>query len=409
MTSPADPPAVSLRAGHRVLPVAVAALLAGTLLTGAGAVWAARDTTPDVNAVAAVEPVPVPAPVLTAVAPSGPRTAAAWDAPLTLVVAAGTLRDITVLDPDGVSLAGTLEVASWRSVASSLLPAASYRVTAALLDAAGAEHPLTLTVRTSPATSVLHATLSPGDGAVVGVGQPVIVRLDRPVIEGTDRALLVQRLQVATTPPVQGGWRWMADDELHYRPPTYWAAGTRVSVAANLHRLQLSAGTWGSGRRTTTYRVGDAMVSTVDVKAYTMTVRRNGKVLRVLKVSTGSAKFPTHNGAHLVLEKTKLKTMDSSTIGIPRNGPGGYFLKVPNSVRISYSGEFVHSAPGTVRQQGVANVSHGCVNLSPADAAWFYGLAKRGDVVDVIGSPLKPLSYDPGTSDWNMPFSAWVN
>ena len=100
--------------------------------------------------------------------------------------------------------------------------------------------------------------------------------------------------------------------------------------------------------------------------------------------------------------------MDSSSIGIPRGGPGGYFLKVPNSVRISYSGEFVHSAPGTVRQQGVANVSHGCVNLSPADAAWFFNQARRGDVVDVVGSPLEPLSYDPGTSDWNMPFSAWA-
>jgi len=126
-----------------------------------------------------------------------------------------------------------------------------------------------------------------------------------------------------------------------------------------------------------------------------------------VKVSTGRDAFPTHNGVHLVLEKTALKTMDSATIGIPRRGPGGYFLKVPHSVRISYSGEFVHSAPGTVRQQGVANVSHGCVNLSPADAAWFFNLAKRGDVVIVQGSPLPPLSYDPGTSDWNMSYERW--
>jgi lipoprotein-anchoring transpeptidase ErfK/SrfK len=241
------------------------------------------------------------------------------------------------------------------------------------------------------------------------VGQLVIVRLDGPIPDPADRAAVTARLTVTTAPPVAGAWRWMENNELHYRGPSFWAAGTRIQVSSNLHRLHLSGGTWGSGHRTSAFTVGDAMVSTVDVKTHTMTVRRNGKILQMLKVSTGRPEYETHNGVHLVLEKTKLKTMDSSTIGIPRNGPGGYYLKVPNSIRISYSGEFVHSAPGTVRQQGVANVSHGCVNLAPADAAWFYPLTKRGDVVEVKGSPRKPLSYDPGTSDWNIPFTQWSN
>jgi hypothetical protein len=36
-------------------------------------------------------------------------------------------------------------------------------------------------------------------------------------------------------------------------------------------------------------------------------------------------------------------------------------------------------------------------------------LAKRGDVVEVKGSPRKPISWDPGTSDWNIPFSQWAS
>jgi lipoprotein-anchoring transpeptidase ErfK/SrfK len=200
----------------------------------------------------------------------------------------------------------------------------------------------------------------------------------------------------------------MDDSTLHYRGPSYWAAGTTIALSANLRRLQLSDGTWGSGIRRTSFRVGDAVVATVDVNRHIMVVRRNGQVLRTVKVSTGRAEYPTHNGVHIVLDKVKLKTMDSSTIGIPRNGPGGYYLKVPNSVRISNSGEFVHSAPGTVRQQGVANVSHGCVNVAPANAAWFFALVKRGDVVQVLNSPRKPVSWDPGTSDWNMSFADWV-
>ena len=392
---------------RRLVPAVVGAALAATLLAAGTVALTGAAQNPPAEAAAVRAPATVP--VLTAVVAAGPRTAIPWSAPLTLRVSGGTLTDVVVQDPDGTPLDGAIDGTEWRSTATSLLPAATYRVTAAARDSAGEPRPLTLSVRTTPATRVVHATLSPGDDAVVGVGQPVIVRLDQPVEDDADRAALVQRLTVTTTPAVQGAWRWMADDELHYRGPAFWAAGTRITVTADLHRLQLADGTWGSGRRTSTYRIGDAMVSTVDVRKHTMTVTKNGKVLRVLKVSTGRPEFETHNGVHLVLEKVKLKTMDSSTIGIPRGGPGGYYLKVPNSVRISYSGEFVHSAPGTVRQQGRANVSHGCVNLAPADAAWFFSLSKRGDVVTVVGSPRKPLSYDPGTSDWNMPFSQWAS
>jgi lipoprotein-anchoring transpeptidase ErfK/SrfK len=403
-----DPAAVRRRFLRRpTAPVAIAGALAVVVLAGGVAALSSGHADPRVEAAAASEP--VAAPVLSVVAPAGPRAAVPWQAPLTLTVTDGTLEDVTVLDPDGEPFPGEIEAGTWRSTATTLLPAATYRVTAAARDAAGEARPLTLAVKTTAATRVLHATLSPGDDAVVGVGQPVVVLLDHPVKDKADRAAVGARLQVTTVPAVQGAWRWMENNELHYRGPSYWAAGTRISVTADLTRLQLSGGTWGSGRRTSAYRIGDAMVSTVDVNAHTMTVRRNGKVLRVLKVSTGRPEYETHNGVHIVLSKTKLKTMDSSTIGIPRNGPGGYYLKVPNSVRISNSGEFVHSAPGTVRQQGRSNVSHGCVNLAPADAAWFYPLAKRGDVVEVKGSPRKPISWDPGTSDWNIPFSQWAS
>jgi lipoprotein-anchoring transpeptidase ErfK/SrfK len=406
VTSPAPHPA---RTGvRRLVPVALTVALTVLLVSGGVAAW--LTSTGHLQASKAVAGEPAPDPVLVADAPAGPRTTVDWASPLTLTVTDGTLRTVTVIDPDGQPLAGAItDSTTWRSTAPTLIPAATYAASAAVADRHGDARSLTLSVRTSPAARVLHATLSPGDGDVVGVGAPAVVFLDHPVKSAADRAAVVQRLSVRTVPAVQGAWRWMDSTELHYRPATFWATGTRITVSANFYRLQLSGGTWGSGIHSTSYRIGDAMISVVDVRTHTMTVRRNGKVLRVLKVSTGRPEFETHNGVHIVLEKVKLKTMDSSTIGIPRNSPGGYYLKVPNSVRISNSGEFVHSAPGTVRQQGHANVSHGCVNLSPADAAWFFPLAKRGDVVQVVGSPRKPISWDPGTSDWNMSFSRWAS
>jgi lipoprotein-anchoring transpeptidase ErfK/SrfK len=399
-------PAELTRARHLV-PAILAGIVATLLMAAGAAIWL---TPTSQRVVHAAESQPVPDPILTALLPSGPRVAAPWDKPLTLSVIDGTLKEVYVLDPDGAPLAGTaVDDVSWQSTVQSLLPAATYKVTATVIDKAGEPRPMTLAVHTAPAARVLHAVLSPGDGSVVGVGMPIAVTLNHPVKSPADRAALVSRLTVVTKPAVQGAWRWMDDSELHYRGPTYWATGTTITVSSNLLRLQLSDGTWGSGTRRTTFRVGDAMISTVDVAKHVMAIRKNGKLLRMAKVSTGRDKYPTKGGVHIVLEKHRIKIMDSATVGIPRNSPDGYYEKVPFSVRISNGGAFVHAASWSVRSQGVRNVSHGCVNMSPADAEWFFGLAKRGDIVNVINSPVKPVLWDAGMSDWNIPFAEWAN
>jgi hypothetical protein len=100
--------------------------------------------------------------------------------------------------------------------------------------------------------------------------------------------------------------------------------------------------------------------------------------------------------------------MDSATVGIPRDSPDGYYEKVYWDVRISYGGAFVHAAPWSVASQGVVNVSHGCVNVAPASAEWFYNWSLRGDVVDVYNTLAPPDTADPGMSDWNMSWKKWV-
>ena len=403
MTTAPDEPTRS----RHVVPAILAGILATVLMAAGAAIWLDPH---ERQVVHAAETQPVPEPVLTALLPSGPRVAAPWDKPLTLSVIDGTLETVSVLDPDGTTLSGTaVDKVSWQSTAQSLLPAATYRVTATVVDKAGEPRAMTLAVHTTPAARVLHAVLSPGDGSVVGVGMPLVVTLNHPVKSEADRAALIARLSVVTKPAVQGAWRWMDNSELHYRGPTYWATGTTITLSSNLRRLQLSDGTWGSGMRRTSFKVGDAMISTVDVAKHVMAIRRNGKLLKLAKVSTGRDKYPTKGGVHIVLEKNRVKIMDSATVGIPRNSPDGYYEKVPFSVRISNGGAFVHAASWSVRSQGVRNVSHGCVNMSPADAEWFYGLAKRGDVVNVINTSVKPVLWDAGMSDWNIPFAEWAN
>ncbi|MGH9012192.1 MAG: L,D-transpeptidase, partial [Acidimicrobiia bacterium] len=179
-----------------------------------------------------------------------------------------------------------------------------------------------------------------------------------------------------------------------------------VSVRSDLRNLKVGEA-WGADERMIQFKIGPAHVSTVDVATYQMTVTENGQVVKVMPASMGQKKWPTHHGIHLVLEKSKSVTMDSSTIGIPRNGPGGYYRKVAWATRLTYSGEFVHAAPWSQWAQGKRNVSHGCINVSTANAKWFYDFVQRGDIVEVINSPKKPKLYDPGTSDWNIPWEQW--
>lgn len=112
-----------------------------------------------------------------------------------------------------------------------------------------------------------------------------------------------------------------------------------------------------------------------------MNIYRNGNLVKTMPISLGSAKYPSHVGPHIVSDKQSTMTMDSCTYGVCEGQAGYYKEKVDQDVRISNDGEFVHSAPWSTGQQGDSNVSHGWVNLSPANAKWFFDHFNVGDVL----------------------------
>jgi lipoprotein-anchoring transpeptidase ErfK/SrfK len=328
------------------------------------------------------------------------------DRPLVVRLANGSLTGVTVEDPQGQGLPGdlTADGLAWQS-SEPPVPHTAYTVRVSALASDQQPFDQTLNVTSGPPSAVLRATLSPNDNEVVGIGMPAVVALNRAVAPA-DRSIVEQRLSVTTNPPVEGDWRWITPSRVHWRPATYWQPGTEVSVGSDLQSLKVSDA-WGEGQKTIRFKIGKARVSTVDVATYQMTSTENGQVVNVMPASMGANKWPTHHGIHLVLEKAKSVTMDSSTVGIPRNGPGGYYRKVAWATRLTWSGEFVHAAPWSQWAQGKRNVSHGCINVSTANAKWFYDFAQRGDIVEVVNSPKKPKLYDPGTSDWNIPWEQW--
>jgi lipoprotein-anchoring transpeptidase ErfK/SrfK len=225
------------------------------------------------------------------------------------------------------------------------------------------------------------------NGGSVGVGMPVIVQFHTNVDTKAQRAAIEKRVKVTTVPAQQGAWGWLDAQRLMWRPKDYWIPGTKVTVSTPLHGLQTGDGKWIAGDDATSFTVGSTMISTVDMKAHTMVVKRGGAVIRTIRVSTGmpGPDTETRSGIKVIIERNSTVLMDSSTVVLPR-GEKPYKITTKWNLRVTNTGEFLHSAPWSTNSQGVANVSHGCTNMSPADAAWMFTNSKMGDVVDFKGS-----------------------
>ena len=229
-------------------------------------------------------------------------------------------------------------------------------------------------------------SFNPVNGAMVGVAKPIIINFQRPI---ADRPMAEQAIHISSVPPVPGKFYWMSDTQVRWRPIDFWPANTTVNIDA--------AGAKSS------FRTGDSLVATIDDKAHQMIISRNGKVEKTFPVSMGrpDGKHETKNGTYYVLEKFASIVMDSATYGVPTNSAEGYRLTVQNAVRIDNSGAFVHSAPWSVGDQGKRNVSHGCINLSPANAQWFYDNFGSGDPV-VIKNSVGTYNQNDGAQDWQI-------
>lgn len=236
-----------------------------------------------------------------------------------------------------------------------------------LMAVAGSGSPSVAAVPTPKPTPEVALVL-PANGAVVGVAHPVVVAFTAPV---TDRAATERSIRVSSPSNMAGHFEWLDGNFVQWVPTKYWPAHTHVSV--------------GVQALTTGFETGDALLGVASLSAHTFTVSRNGEVLRTMPASMGKPTRPTPIGKFTALSKERTVVMDSRTIGIPLSSPEGYLITAQYAVRVTWSGVYVHSAPWSVNSQGYANVSHGCINLSPDNAAWYFNTVNVGDPIEVVG------------------------
>jgi len=326
--------------------------------------------------------------------------------PIVVRAMMGTLQSITVVNAaSGTVVRGesSPDRTTWTST-EPLGYSSSYRIDATATTGKGAPVQRTETLTTLSPAAQAYPSLIPAPDSDVGVGQPVVVRFDTAV---TDRAAAEKALAVTVNPPQPGSWFWMSNTEVHYRPQSYWQPGSTVTVNARLYGVDLGDGVYGQTDRTETFRVHDAWIAKADGATKTMQIFDNDQLVKTMPISLGSPGFPTHTGPHVVSDRQPSIIMDSCTYGVCKGQPGYYRERVDLDERISSDGEFVHSAPWSVGQQGDSNVSHGCVNLSPANAQWFYDHFGLGDVVEIANSGGHPLPVWDTYGDWTLAWPQW--
>jgi lipoprotein-anchoring transpeptidase ErfK/SrfK len=326
------------------------------------------------------------------------------DQPVTVSAGDGVLGAVTLTNADGGQLQGRLspDGLTWQS-AEPLGYNKRYTLTAEALGLSGVTH-RQMTFQTHSPQNLTAAYVLPNDGDVVGVGQPVAIQFD----ENIPNRLAAQRaIKITANPPVEGAFYWLNNREVRWRPAQFWKPGTTVEVAVNIYGADLGNGLFGQDNLTTHFTIGDELIATADDDTKTVTVRLNGQVVRTMATSMGKNSTPTDNGTYVVGNRYTHIIMDSSTYGVPVNSPNGYRTDVEWATQISYSGIFIHSAPWSVGAQGYTNTSHGCLNVSPSNAIWFYNKSKRGDVVQVVHTLGPTLPGTEGLGDWNIPWDQW--
>jgi len=318
----------------------------------------------------------------------------------------GTLSAIKVAAKSGKAIKGRLSADGTTWTSKGVLAAATtYVVTVEAAGTAGSTTAESSTFRTVVPNGSGTASFE-YSGETVGVGMPVIANLSHSV-SAKDRTAVQDAMTVTSTPSVVGAWHWMTSTQVIWRPKTYWPANTKVKVTANLAGVQLAPGVWGSKtKHSGSLSIGSAMISTVDMSKHTMTVRKNGKVLKTIPVTTGKSGLETRTGVKVIMTKETSRVMDSTTTGVGKGSPNYYRIKVYFAMRLTNTGEFLHAAPWSVGSQGHANVSHGCTGMSNYWASWMFNHSKVGDVVIYKHSPHK-LEWGNGLTVWNMPFSTW--
>jgi lipoprotein-anchoring transpeptidase ErfK/SrfK len=257
-----------------------------------------------------------------------------------------------------------------------------------------------------PSGAPVHVRLYQSDGSTWGVGMPIIAYLSTKITDG--RPFAAATTVTVNGQPAQGAWFFQDSAiypdypiEAHYRTQQYWPAHAQIHLSLATQGKSAGPGFVFDNSLTLDISTGKANISRIDGNTERMVVTSDNSQVFDFPVSLGQASTPTFSGVKVVMELDKVQRMVNTTPGQE------YDLEVPWSVRLTNSGEFIHSASWNGGNIGVRSTSHGCTNLTVTDAESFFNFAQLGDVAEYTNTGGETMPNWDGYGDWNLPWATW--
>jgi lipoprotein-anchoring transpeptidase ErfK/SrfK len=254
-----------------------------------------------------------------------------------------------------------------------------------------------------PAKPVHIKTLN-ADGVQYGVGMPVIAFFSKKIKSA-------KTLQDATKvtvdgQPIQGAWYFEYSNyykgypiEGHWRPKDYWPAHSQVHVDIPAKGLSAGGNLAYDNNLTLDFGIGARNIGIVNDATHRITITSDGKQKFDFPVSLGARNTPTSHGIKVIMEKG---------VSICMSGPGYHECGVKYTQRLTYGGEYLHSAPwNTFNIDHGIDSSNGCTNLHPSAAKTLYDFLEVGDVVIYPNANGPAMQLGMGYGDWNVSWGAW--
>ena len=345
------------------------------------------------------------------------------NSPVSVSVFSAKISTMTLKGDDGTTINGSLSADKQTWTTTERL---NYNTTytmdgVATATIGGIQVPIKSTLTTVKPAKTMPIQINIPDGGVVGVGAPIIVTFLGQV---SDRAAAEKALTVTTSAgaQVEGNWGWLQDEDfeglgykqsqVHWRPTKspatgsepYWPAGTKVTVTANMRGVNYGGGVWGKDDVTSGFSVRpNAIVVKADASSFHLVVLSDDKVIKNYAVSYGKESIPgrgTLNGVHIVMGKYPEVSMCNPQFDYCN-------AEEKWAVRINNNGEFIHENLKAAAAFGIANVSHGCINMGEPAAKEFYDMAMFGDPVEVSNTGGPQMTEQNYIYDWIYSPTDW--
>ena len=229
----------------------------------------------------------------------------------------------------------------------------------------------------------LPPSFNPTNGAKAGAAKPIYINFQRPI---ANRQMAQDAVHI-TELPVPGRFYWVTDTQLRWRPQDFWPTGpSSISTPQAPSRGSPSPSSWWP---TSTTRPRDGPIM------------RDGEVEKTFPVSMGKT-GQRHQERHL-LRAGEVRRHRDGLVDVRRAGGFRRWIPAQGQGRRAHRQQRHLRARCAVvdRLQGDSNVSHGCINLSPADAS---GSTTTSAVVTRWSSPiptghLQPARRSVGLAD----------